>query len=258
MSDKGAIIDLDGTIYKGDAPIDGAAEAIQTLRDAGFRLLFLTNAAVRSRQSYSEKLAQLGIQATPEEILTSGVVTAEYLSQNHPQCTPLVIGEEPLTDELRRVGLEPTSDPDAADVLVASLDRNISYDTLTLALRTVDSETLFVVTNPDATRPGEDGELPSTGAIIGAIRGMTDRTPDIIPGKPSDETTNVALRLLDISSRDCLLVGDRLDTDIEMGRSAGITTVLVLSGVTTNSDLRNSGVSPDHVLDSLRDIDDVL
>lgn len=258
MSQKGAIIDLDGTVYKGGAPIDGAAEAIQTLRNAGFRLLFLTNAAVRSRQSYSEKLTQLGIQATPEEILTSGVVTAEYLSHNHPQCTPLVIGEEPLVDELRRVGIDPTRDPESADVLVASLDRDISYDSLTLALRTLDSDTLFVATNPDATRPGEDGELPSTGAIIGAIRGMTDRTPDIIPGKPSEETANVALRLLDIPPRDCLLVGDRLDTDIEMGRSSGITTVLVLSGVTTGSELRNSDVSPDHVLDSLQGIDDVL
>jgi HAD superfamily hydrolase (TIGR01450 family) len=258
MSNKGAIIDLDGTVYRGGAPIDGAAEAIQTLRDDGFRLLFLTNAAVRSRQSYSEKLTELGIQASPEEILTSGVVTAEYLSHNRPQCTPLVIGEEPLTDELRRVGLEPTSDPDAADVLVASLDRNISYDSLTLALRTLDSDTLFVATNPDATRPGEDGELPSTGAIIGAIHGMTDRDPDIIPGKPSEETANVALRLLDISPRECLLVGDRLDTDIKMGQSLGIPTVLVLSGVTTESELRDADVSPDHVLDSLQDIDDVL
>jgi HAD superfamily hydrolase (TIGR01450 family) len=91
LKQRGAIIDLDGTVYTGGNPINGAAELIQTFRDAGFQLLFLTNTAVRSRQSYSEKLAGLGIRATPEEILTSGVVTAQYLSHNHPQCTPLAI-----------------------------------------------------------------------------------------------------------------------------------------------------------------------
>lgn len=258
MKQRGAIIDLDGTVYTGGDPINGAAEAVQTFRDVGFQLLFLTNAAVRSRQSYSEKLAGLGIRATPEEILTSGVVTAQYLSHNHPQCTPLVIGEDPLSDELCRVGLTPSDDPGAADVLVVSLDRNITYDSLTLALRTLDSETLFVATNPDSTRPSEDGELPSTGAIIGAIRGMTGREPDIIPGKPSEETANVALRLLDVPPSDCLLVGDRLDTDIKMRLSADITTVLTLSGVTTKSDLYDADVSPDHIIDSLQDIDTVL
>jgi 4-nitrophenyl phosphatase len=258
MKNRGAIIDLDGTVYTGKDPIGGVVEAIQTLRDAGFQLLFLTNAAVRSRQSYSEKLAELGIRATPDEILTSGAVTAEYLSHNHPQCTSLVIGEDPLRNELCRVGINLTDDPDVADVLVVSLDRDITYDSLTLALRTLDSETLFVATNPDSTRPGEDGELPSTGAIIGAIRGMTGHDPDIIPGKPSQVTADVAQRMLDIPPGNCLLIGDRLDTDIKMGRSAGITTVLVLSGVTTKSDLRVTDMSPDYVLDSLQDINAVL
>ncbi len=156
-----------------------------------------------------------------------------------------------------RVGINLTYDPSAADVLFISLDRNITHDSLTLALRTLDSEALFVATNPDSTRPSEDGELPSTGAIIGAILGMTGRGPDIIPGKPSEETTNVALRLLDVLPSDCLLVGDRLDTDIEMGLSAGITTILTLSGVTTKSDLDDADVSPDHIIDSLQNIDTV-
>lgn len=258
MNKQAAIIDLDGTVYTGEDPIDGAVEAIQTFRENGFQLLFLTNAAVRSRQSYCEKLSRLGIEVIPEEIMTSGVVTAQYLSHNHPECIPLVIGEDPLRDELSRVGINPTDDPSVADVLVVSLDRNITYDSLKRALRTIDSETLFVATNPDATRPSENGELPSTGAIIGAIRGMTGRKPDIIPGKPSEKTANVALRLVNIPPSDCLLVGDRLDTDIEMGLSAGITTVLTLSGVTTKSDLQDTNISPDYIIDSLQDIDTLL
>lgn len=164
----------------------------------------------------------------------------------------------PLRNESCRVGINLTDDSGAADVLVVSLDRNITYDSLTFALRTLDSEILFVATNLDSTRPNEDGELPSTGAIIGAIHGMTGHEPDIIPGEPSEETANVALRLLDVLPSDCLLVGDRLDTDIEMGISAGITTVLTLSGVITKSDPDDADVSPDHIIDSLQDIDTVL
>lgn len=255
---RGAILDLDGTVYRGDSPIRGAARGIDVLRDSGYRVLFLTNAAIHSRRTYSEKLAQLGISAEPDEILSSGVVTATYLAENRGTCTCLVVGEDPLREELTAAGIAVTEDPDSADVVVSSLDRSIDYATLTRALRAMDDDTLFVATNPDRTRPLEDGEAPSTAAITGAISGMTGREPNVVAGKPSGVTTEIALGILGVAPEDCLLVGDRIDTDIAMGASAGMTTALVLSGVTGRTDLSEASVTPDHVLESLGAIEEVL
>lgn len=255
---RGAVIDLDGTVYRGEAPIEGSAESIAMLRDAGYETLFLTNAAMRSRRSYSERLERMGISATPEEILSSGVVTAEYIAEMAGEPTVFVVGEEALREEIESAGVEVTDEPESADVVVSSLDRSLDYSTLTQALRAMDGETLFVATNPDKTRPLEDGEAPSTAAITGAIRGMTGRDPDAIVGKPSEVTTDVALRTINVDAEDCILVGDRLETDIAMGAAAGMTTVLVLSGVTDRDDLPAGDVRPDHVIESLGEIEEVL
>lgn len=255
---RGAIIDLDGTVYRGDSPIEGAVRGIQTLRDSGYEILFLTNAAIHSRRTYSERLARMGVSAEPDEILSSGVITATYLVETRETCTCLVVGEDPLRDELTAAGIDVTEDPSAADIVVSSLDRSIDYATLTHALRAMDDDTAFVATNPDRTRPLEDGEAPSTAAITGAISGMTGREPDVVAGKPSDVTTEIALGLLGVAPEDCLLVGDRIDTDIAMGASAGMTTALVLSGVTGRTELSEASVIPDYVLDSLGEIKDVL
>lgn len=255
---RGAIIDLDGTVYRGDSPIEGAARGIDALRDAGYEILFLTNAAVNSRETYSERLARMGISAEPGDILSSGVVTATYLAETREGRTCLVVGEDPLRDELTSAGISITEDPSSADVVVSSLDRSIDYATLTRALRAIDDETLFVATNPDRTRPLEDGEAPSTAAMTGAISGMTGREPDVIAGKPSGVTTEIASDMLGGAAEDCLLVGDRLDTDIAMGASASMTTVLVLSGVTDREDLSAGGSTPDHVIESLGDIERVV
>jgi len=258
MNYDAAILELDGTVYTGDERLPGAKRGVGALRDADCRLQFLTNAAVRTRRGYSKKLTGMGIPAAPDEILTSGVVTAEYLSLNRPECVPFVVGEAALVRELRAVGIDPTTTPSVADTLVVGLDRSLDYGVLTGALRTLDEGTRYVATNPDPTRPGDDGPLPSTGAITGAIEGMTGRTPDIVAGKPSSVTTEITAERLGADPEDCLLVGDRIGTDIAMGTKAGMTTVLVLSGVTDEADVEATEVRPDHVLDSLGDVESVL
>ena len=258
MSFRGAILDLDGTVYRGDELLPEADDAIATLRANGTDVLFVSNKPIERRDSYCEKLNRLGVPCEPTDIITSATVTADYLGRRHPGSVAYVVGEKPLRDELRAADVDVTDDPETATVVVASMDRNFDYTTLSDASAAIDDETLFVATNPDRTCPVADGEIPDAAGMIGAIRGVTDRRPDRLMGKPADTIMTAATERLGVDPSACLLIGDRLETDIEMGNGAGMTTVLVLTGVTDRNDLSVSPVQPDHVVDSLADIDRVL
>jgi HAD superfamily hydrolase (TIGR01450 family) len=254
----GALVDMDGTLYRGDTPIPGAVEAIDTLRDAGIAVQFLTNNPTRSPAEYVERLAGMGIDAREENIVTAGVVTADYLADEHGGDRLYVVGEPSFVRLLTDTGLAVTDDPQQAEVVVLSLDTGIDFAGWTGVLRAVDPDTPIVAANPDRTKPGTDGIVPSAGLVIGAVEGMTGRDPDTVAGKPSEVAARFALDRLGVAPERCLLVGDRLDTDIEMGERAGITTVLVRTGVTGDRELDTSAVDPDYVLDSIADIEAVL
>jgi HAD superfamily hydrolase (TIGR01450 family) len=253
------IVDLDGTIYRGETPIRGASDAIETIREDGLNVLFFSNNPTRRPEQYVEHLGAMGIRATAEEILTSGVVTTEYLLAEHGDDQLFVVGADALRAQFRRAGLTLTTDPAATDVLVGSWDRRFNYDAMQAALDAVDEETAFVGTDPDRTFPGEDGgEQPGSGAIISALAGTVGREPDAVLGKPSRHAARAALDRLGVAPDECLVVGDRLDTDVAMGDREGMTTALVLSGVSRREDLRISNVQPDHVLSDLSEIERVL
>ena len=254
----GALVDMDGTLYRGDTPIGGAKEAIHALREAGVAVQFLTNNPTKSPENYVKKLAGMGIDAGPTDIVTAGVVTADYLVREHQGENVFLVGEQDLRDVLTEAGITVTDDPAAADVVVLSLDTGLDYDLFTRTLRAIRPETPIVATNPDRTKPGTDGIHPSAGLVIGAVEGMTGRGPDVVAGKPSEIAARFALDRLGIESEQCLLVGDRLDTDIEMGERVGMTTVLVRTGVTDDETLDSSELQPDFVLDSIADIERVL
>lgn len=254
----GALVDLDGTVYLGDSPIPGARGAIETLRDDGVAVLFLTNKAIERRSDYSEKLTNLGIPTSPEEVVNSSAITSAYLRNNHASDPVFVVGEEPLCQELRESGLELTHDPAETAVILASMDRHLDYETLTTALHAMDDDTAFLATNPDRTCPTQAGEIPDCGAMVGAIEGATGRELDQVLGKPAQTTIDAATRMVGVAPERCLMIGDRLETDVRMGNRAGMTTVLVLSEVTDRETLNGSSIQPDHVIDSLADFDSVL
>jgi arabinose operon protein AraL len=254
----GAVLDLDGTVYRGESLLPGAAAGIATLREGGVDVLFVTNKPLERRDNYREKLTRLGVPAESDDVLTSSTVTADYLARHHPDATSYVVGEEPLRDELREAGQAVTDDPAETDAVVVSMDREFCYETLTDALDAMDDDTLFVATNPDRTCPVSDGEIPDAAGMIGAIEGVTGRSLDRLMGKPSETMMREAEARIDVDASDCLLVGDRLETDIVMGNRAGMTTVLVLTGVTDRAALAKSSVRPDHVLDTLGDIGEVV
>lgn len=259
MAIRAVVLDVDGTLVRGSEAIPGAIGAVERLRAAGIDLAFVSNNPIRPREAYRDWLADRGVSLAPEELITAGTVTADHLAREHGDDALYVIGEEGLCDHLRERGLDPTDDHERADALVASIDRAFSYEKLTRALWALsDPGVRFIGTDPDRTIPTEDREVPGSGAIINAIAGVTGREPDAIMGKPAPTTVETIERTLEIPAEACLVVGDRLDTDIAMGKRAGMTTVLVRTGVTDERALAESPIEPDHVLDSIASIDRLL
>lgn len=254
MDASGVVIDLDGTVYRGDEPVPGAADAVAALRERDLEVLFVTNNPTRRPEGYVEWLAELGIEATAEELLPAGTVTAEYLADRHAGEDVFVIGSAGLREQLRDHGVKPVTEPEGADVVLTSQSFGFDYEDLADGLRALDDAAYFYGTDPDLTYPDADGKrYPGSGAITRAVAAVAQREPDLFFGKPSDVMVERAAEALDCPPEACLLVGDGLDTDIAFGERAGMTTVLVLSGRTDRSAVDGASPTPDHVVDSLAD-----
>lgn len=259
MDHRGVVVDLDGTVYEGETLIPGVSDAIEQLRERGASVLFLTNNPTRTRESYAERLATMGIRVAPEELLSAGTVTTRYLSANHATDRVFVIGSPGLCEQFEHADIEMTDDPDAADVVVTSYDYSFGYEDLADGLWALDGAEAFVATDPDVVYPNDNGRpLPGSGAITNAVAGVAGRNPDVVLGKPAPETVDVVLEILDHQPDDYLIVGDKLDTDIEFGERAGMTTALVRSGISDQTSLAAANPQPDHVIDSLADINTIL
>lgn len=200
----------------------------------------------------------MGITVAPEEIHSAAAVTTEYLAREHANDRLFVIGSPGLRSQFEAADLTLTDDPASCGVLVASYDRGFDYDSLTAGFRALEAGAAFIGTDPDVTIPTTGGRVPGSGAIINAIAGVAEREPDIVVGKPSREALDAALSRLDAPPENCLVVGDRLDTDIALGERSGMTTVLVLTGVTDRATLAESDIEPDYVIDGLGDIGSIL
>jgi HAD superfamily hydrolase (TIGR01450 family) len=259
MTVRAAIIDLDGTVYRGGTLCDGTRAGLQSLRDAGLDLLFFSNNPLKDGEEYVERLTELGLDVSAGEACSSGVVTTEYLAENHPEDSVFCIGAEGLREQFRAADLSVTDEPDAADVLVTSWTSEFDFADMRDALAVFDEETTFLGTDPDRTFPMEGGTVvPGSGAIIGSVAAVVGAQPDAILGKPSNTAQEAALERLDAEASECLVVGDRLDTDLKMGDRAGMTTVLVLTGVAERADIAESDIEPDYVIDSLGEIETIL
>lgn len=258
MTYEGAVLDLDGTVYRGDTPISGVAQTIERLRAANVRILFFSNNPTKSPDEYADRLAGLGIDADPTEILSSGTVTSRYLAAEHPDDPVFLIGDDGLEAQFEAAGIDVVADATDATLLVASWARDFSYDDMLAGYRALEAGADLYGTDPDRLIPTNGGLVPGSGAILNAIGGIVDREPSKILGKPSSESQTAALDALGVPANRCFVVGDRLSTDIEFGNRAGMTTVLVRTGVTTADDLETSEVRPDFVVDSLEDVPETL
>jgi len=254
MEYEGAVLDLDGTVYRGDAALPGAAEAIGRLRAAGVRPLFFSNNPTKSRAEYAERLGGMGIEAAPGEILSAGTVTTRYLAAEHADDPVFLIGDEGLERQLEAAGIDLVDDATEAAALVVSWSRTFGYGDMLAGYRALEAGATFYGTDPDRLIPAAEGMVPGSGAIINAVGGTADRTPELVFGKPSAEAQRAALEALSVPAERCVVVGDRPDTDIELGRRAGMTTVLVRTGVFDGGDAAEA----DYVVDSLSAVPDAL
>lgn len=251
---RGWLLDLDGTVYRGETLLPGAREAVAALRAAGRRVVFLSNKPLASREDYARKLVRLGVPARPEEVVTSALVLARHLARLDPGAPVFVIGEPPLRAELAAHGLAVRDDHRVRWVVVG-FDRTFDYAKLDTALQAVRrAGARLIATNPDRTCPTEDGEIPDCAGMIAAVEAVTGRRVDAIVGKPSPLMLEAALAVAGVPAPECAIVGDRLETDIVMGKRLGLGTVLVLSGSTGADDPRIAELAPDLVLRSLAEL----
>lgn len=260
MTYRGVVLDLDGTVVRGDALLDGARDGVAALREHADAVLFLTNNPLRPASEHADRLRELGVDATPKEVLTSTDATVAYLRDRHDGDRIYPIADDAIVAQLRDAALPVTDDPAAADVVVAGFDPAFGFSDLQAALDAfADGETAFVGTDPDITIPADGGLEPGSGAIVRAVAGVAERDPDAILGKPSPTTARLAADRLGVPSEACLLVGDRLDTDVAMGDAAGMATALVRTGVDADTAVDgDTNLQPDHVLDSLGDVHELL
>ena len=250
---RGWLFDLDGTIYLGERLIPGADATIAALRAAGRRVAFLSNKPLQTRAEYAAKLTRLGVPAAPDDVINSSLVLARYLRDRDPGAPVFVIGEPPMLEEMAAHGFEVRPDERVRWVVIA-FDRTFDYAKLNVALQAVKQGARLIATNPDRTCPVEGGEIPDCAGMIAAVEAVTDRKVEVIVGKPSPIILEVALAALGVPAAGAAIVGDRIETDIEMGRRLGLGTVLVLSGVTRADDPRIAAIAPDHVVRSVRDL----
>jgi NagD protein len=253
LPQRGWLFDLDGTVYLGERLLPGAAETIAALRADGRGVAFLTNKPLQTREAYAAKLTRLGVATVPDDVITSSLVLARHLAKLDPGAPLFVIGEPPLLAELRAHGFEVRADARVRWVVIA-FDRTFDYAKLNIALQASRAGARLIATNPDRTCPTEDGEIPDCAGMTAAVEAVTGRTAEAVVGKPSPLMLEVALEALGLPARECAIVGDRIETDIVMGKRLGVATVLVLSGITRADDPRIAEIGPDLVLPSLREL----
>lgn len=249
---RALVLDLDGVVYVGNRPVEGVAEFLRGWREEGRKVVFVTNNSSLSREGYARKLEGMGIRALPQEILTSGYLTAEHLRRRAPGARVYVVGEEGLKEELRRAGME-LVEGEEVEYVVVGIDREFNYRKLEVALRALNGGAEFLATNADPTYPTERGLLPGAGAMVSALSFSSGRKPRIM-GKPSPRMYREALRLLGTKPGETAAVGDRVDLDVVPAKRLGMFSVLVLSGVTRREDLKGLKERPDLVLERLPDL----
>jgi HAD superfamily hydrolase (TIGR01457 family) len=255
---RGFIFDLDGTVYLSDALIPGADHVIRLLREGGRKVVFLSNKPIQTREDYASKLTRLGIPTQPDEVINSTFVMTNYLKKVAPGAKLFVVGEIPFVEELRRAGFTITEEPKEIQYVVVAFDRTFDYHKLDVAFQAIKLGAHFVATNPDRTCPVEGGEIPDCAGMIAAIEAVTAQKVELIVGKPSPMIIEAALEVMGLKPDDCILIGDRLETDIKMGKESGIATGIVLTGVTDEKTLKESAIYPDFIFQSIADLQDLM
>jgi HAD superfamily hydrolase (TIGR01457 family) len=241
------IIDMDGVLYLGEKPMPCLREFFLFLRERHIRFILATNNSTRTPQAYVDKLAGMGVKVSPDEILVSGQATARFLRREYPRGTRVhVFGMPSLKQAMTEAGFV-LADEDVP-LVVASMDREITYDKLKRATLLIRGGARFIATNLDPTNPSEEGLLPGTGSMIAALATASEIKPEAI-GKPEPTMYQLGMEQMGARPETTAAIGDRVDTDILGGKRAGLTTICVLSGSSDRSEAEAIGT--DFIFDDI-------
>lgn len=245
---KGYLIDLDGTMYRGTELIQEAVAFVTKLKEENIPYLFVTNNSSRTPAQVAEKLRNFTIPAMEHQVFTTSQATANYIYDLKKDASVYVIGEEGIRTAISEKGFLPGGEH--ADFVVAGIDREISYEKLTVGCLAVRNGATFISTNGDIAIPTERGLLPGNGSLTSVISVSTQTNPIFI-GKPESIIMEQALKVLGTNKEETLMVGDNYDTDILAGINAGMDTLLVHTGVTKKEHLEKYEIQPTYVVDNL-------
>jgi HAD superfamily hydrolase (TIGR01450 family) len=249
----GFLVDLDGVVWIGREPVHGAAEALRTLIEGGKEIVFVTNNPARPPATYVKRLREMGAPVLDGRVVTAGVVTAELAAARCGEgAGAFVIGAPGFEDTVRETGLELLEGEMArqADAVLVSGHRDFDYEELLTATLALQGDASLFATSHDPTLPMPGGAWPGTGAILAAVETASGVRAEI-GGKPERHLFERACALIPAADR-VAMVGDRLASDIEGGRRAGLETVLVLSGASSRAEAEAADPPPDHVIEDLR------
>lgn len=253
---RGFLLDMDGTFYLSDRLLEGALRFIDLLREQGKEFLFLTNNSSKHRRQYAEKITRLGLPLPEDMVLTSGEATALHLQKQKPGARVFVVGTPSLEEEFRLHGFQLVDEN--PDYLVLGFDTTLTYQKLWSLCDFVRAGVPFIATHPDFNCPTETGWMPDIGAMIAFVKAATGREPDLVVGKPNRLIVDAASVKMNLPVEQMAMIGDRLYTDIALGQSSGIATILVLSGETKIEDLKDSPFQPDYTFQNLGGVADWL
>lgn len=243
--------DLDGTILLGNKILPGAKETIGLIRKNNKKVLFITNSPTQTRAECKRKLLSLGIETELEEVLTAPYVSAMYFMEHFPESQVYIVGEQAIEEEFHQLSLKITRNPLEATHVLVGLDRYFTYEKLNLAMMAVRNGAKIIVTNPDPYCPVPGGVISDTLAIARAIEVASGQSIFEVIGKPSPFYGERMLEQLNIERERCLIIGDRLETDILLGKLNQFHTCLVLTGVASQEDVEEKKIYPDFIVENL-------
>jgi len=245
------LTDMDGVLVHENSALPGASDLIQQWRDEGTPFLVLTNNSIFTPRDLAARLRASGLDVPEESIWTSALATADFLKSQMPGGSAFVIGEAGMTTALHEAGFIMTdTDP---DYVVVGETRSYSFDAITKAIRLIGKGARFIATNPDATGPSAEGPLPATGAITAMISKATGMDPYVV-GKPNPMMFRSAMNRIGAHSENTAMIGDRMDTDIVAGIEAGLHTILVLTGISDQSEIDRYPFRPDEILTGVQEL----
>ena len=244
------LFDIDGTLLRPGSTISGAVEALTTLKAHGKAVRAVTNNSRMAHHAVAERFRRSGLPFDDDEVFSALRATAQFIAHEHPGATIYPFGADGLVYELRQAGLTIT-DQERADYVVAGYFPEINLESMTRATRALLHGARFIAVNVDRRYVGNDGDVPGAGAFVAAIERASGRSPDVIVGKPSITIVQEAVASVGQPASECLFVGDNIEADVVAAHTAGLPALLVWTGVSTPADLEASGVTVEHVADSV-------